>query len=434
MKSLKPSNKMNNDIEKLIKNVFDDYELPYQDGAWESFQKVTDKRTIKNPFKWWIIGAAALLILICSAYFFQGYENQTSALVKKTSKNEIINSVNKSYRNESLVKLNGENQKSPIAKADINYESLVSTNSSSEKLNEEKKINENSETIVIYSNESHISLNHSEKQSVNEVADETEITMDGFPTFKDMCKNESISIDNKFTHELILKTPSGREIGIEANTKSELNLKETGFYKLGFLSEKTNYNFKEMSTFKVLGVPTLILSVDDNIIYKNGLPTINAEASASDEIISWKINHNSFNKSGRNAEFNLFNKGNYIVTAVVKNELGCEVSESKSIQIPEDYNLLAMSAFNPNSVDYRNNTFLPYALKERNSAFTMIILDPDNGGIVFETAEASNPWTGIDRRDGKMVASSKAYIWKVTIANPEPGERSEYKGTVVRVP
>jgi hypothetical protein len=63
----------------------------------------------------------------------------------------------------------------------------------------------------------------------------------------------------------------------------------------------------------------------------------------------------------------------------------------------------------------------------------MIILDPDNLGIVFETTEASNPWTGIDRRDGKMVPAQKAYIWKVSLSNPEQGEKSEYKGTIVRV-
>jgi hypothetical protein len=150
--------------------------------------------------------------------------------------------------------------------------------------------------------------------------------------------------------------------------------------------------------------------------------------------VIWKVNQKVFNKTVKSTEFNLFNKGSYTITAQSKNEFGCESRDSKTIHVNEDYNLLAMSAFNPNSSDFRNNVFLPYALKERNSAFRMIVLDPDNGGVVFETTESTNPWTGIDRRDGKMVASQKAFIWKVILSNPEPGEKAEYKGTIVRVP
>jgi hypothetical protein len=32
-----------------------------------------------------------------------------------------------------------------------------------------------------------------------------------------------------------------------------------------------------------------------------------------------------------------------------------------------------------------------------------------------------------------MVEPNKAYIWQVIIDNPEPLEKSEYKGTIVRM-
>ncbi len=63
----------------------------------------------------------------------------------------------------------------------------------------------------------------------------------------------------------------------------------------------------------------------------------------------------------------------------------------------------------------------------------MVILDPTDGGIVFETSDASQPWDGIDKRDGKLVDIKKVYIWKVTIKFPETGEKSEYKGTITRI-
>jgi hypothetical protein len=433
MKSLKRSNKMKEDIEKLMKNALDGYELPFQDGAWESFQKKMNETSSKNSFKWWIFGSAALAVLICSAYFFQENQNLPNELSTNNNQEELTSPENH-LKNEPSSNVNSGNIKSNKIELSANNESLNSNDPSFDLLNEDKTFTESSDIIKISAPPINNSSSNSENSSIPETTQNDEDLTDNFPTFNNKCKNESITIHNTFTYELILKTPSGREIGIEPNSKSDIGLKETGVYLLGYLSRKTNGNFKEMSNFNVLGVPTISLTIDENLIYKNGLPTFNMEANSSEENISWIINRTVCNKYGKNVEFNFFNKGNYTIKATAKNELGCETSESKSIQIEEDYNLLAMSAFNPNSADYRNSTFLPYALKERNSDFKMIILDPDNGGVIFETTEASNPWTGIDRRDGKMVAASKSFIWKVTIINPELGEKGEYKGTVVRVP
>ena len=76
---------------------------------------------------------------------------------------------------------------------------------------------------------------------------------------------------------------------------------------------------------------------------------------------------------------------------------------------------------------------MPYALLIRNTPFSMIIIDPSDGGIVFSSNDASNAWDGNDKRNGKMVAPNKAYIWKVNITNPEQKEKQEYKGTIVRL-
>ena len=63
----------------------------------------------------------------------------------------------------------------------------------------------------------------------------------------------------------------------------------------------------------------------------------------------------------------------------------------------------------------------------------MVIIDPNDGAIVFETSDASQPWDGIDKRDGQMVNANKVFIWKVTIKHPEASEKSEYKGTIIRI-
>ena len=76
---------------------------------------------------------------------------------------------------------------------------------------------------------------------------------------------------------------------------------------------------------------------------------------------------------------------------------------------------------------------MPFALTQRKTAFNLIIIDPSDGGIVFESSDASNAWDGYDKRNGKMAVANKAYIWKVNIANPEHKENIEYKGTIVRL-
>ena len=192
-----------------------------------------------------------------------------------------------------------------------------------------------------------------------------------------------------------------------------------------------------MENFKVSSAPTIGFTIEEEITYENGLPTLKAEVNSSEENVTWKINQQHFKgnaSKSKSNEFNFFNKGSYLISAQTTNEQGCESKENKTITISEDYNLLAVNAFNPNSSDFRKSSFIPFALTVRNVPFSMVILDPDTGGIIFETTDASNAWDGVDRRDGKLVNANKAYIWKVSILKPEPNEKSEYRGTIIRIP
>jgi hypothetical protein len=426
---------MKEDIEKWMKNALDSHELPYQDGAWESFEKKMNSKSKSHSKKWWISGVTVIVISI--VYLLN--ENKTRIQLHRQNKVEIEKSISEVEAQISSSKqsvgINGKKKKENLNKLKSQKNSIsgLFVNPALSLIGHE--LNNHSDSLVSKdinssTNQNGIIANELKNPQANENSSEIE----NIPTLSDKCKNESISIDNKNSVELILRTPSGREIGIESNSKSEINLKESGIYQLGYVNSNKNEKFKEISKFNVFGTPEVHLNLDDAVTYKNGLPIINAESNSSEENVIWKVNQKVFNKTVKSTEFNLFNKGSYTITAQSKNEFGCESRDSKTIHVNEDYNLLAMSAFNPNSSDFRNNVFLPYALKERNSAFRMIVLDPDNGGVVFETTESTNPWTGIDRRDGKMVASQKAFIWKVILSNPEPGEKAEYKGTIVRVP
>jgi hypothetical protein len=433
---------MEKDIEKLFKKALDGHELPYQEGAWESFEKKMNLNSSKQTYKWWISLAAVLVIAVSAFFIVNKNDSQNQLNVKN---NGIKNKPILEYKNEKQaakdeLKIGKKKNKNKLNKIEIDVNSNSSLNDSPV-LSINFNTNTNSQNNTSYpivpteiSQENNPSTINKENLSQNPNIIKTKEP--NFPTFGNKCKGETILFDTNGSYSVILKSPSGKVNEFENNSKSEFILKETGIYHIGFYDPASHGNFKETSNFRVNNSPTINLNVDDVLTYENGLPMIKAEVNTSEENVLWKIENerkSTFQHKPKSTEFYFFSKGNYNVVVKASNEFGCESKESKSVFISEDYNLLAVNAFNPNSSDVRNNTFIPYALKVRNTAFRMVILDPDNGSVVFESTDASNPWDGIDRKDGKMVPAQKAYIWKVSILNPEQGEKSEYKGTIVRV-
>jgi hypothetical protein len=435
---------MKNDIEDLLKKSLDGHELPYQKGAWESFQKKMDAKTTNKSYKWWFAGAASVIAVLATFAFWENSNNNQSIASKSTkikSKSELNNN-NKQTSSENIESHNNTIENYNRNANSVNAQVIVPENSI---INNESRVNDvssvnNVQKAKVFENTTtkqettKVSINKEDLSQVTQVNGSKEPT---FPTFGNKCKGETIQIDNKGFYPIILKSPSGKENEIQVDVKEEIALKEIGVYQIGFYDPKLHGNFRESSNFKVFTSPGINLNIEDALTYENGLPTIKAEANTNEDNVLWKVENqgrNAYTLKPKSSELTFFLKGNYDVTVKVSNELGCESKDNKSVYIPEDYNLLAVNAFNPNSSDYRKNTFIPFALTVRNTPFRMVILDPDNGGVIYETSDASNAWDGIDRRDGKLVAANKAYIWKVSLQKPEPNEKSEYRGTIIRIP
>ena len=178
-------------------------------------------------------------------------------------------------------------------------------------------------------------------------------------------------------------------------------------------------------------VPKIILDADA-INYEEGTPRIRINAENTGADITWSANGTLINQTNRSVDLLAFQGQTYTITAHAQLD-GCHSTEKIKVTSNEDYNLLAVNAFNPASRDERNATFMPYALTIREVRFELLIIDPDNGGLVFKTTDAQNPWTGIDQRNGQLVGAQKAYIWKVTLQQVLPNEKTTYSGTIVRI-
>lgn len=201
------------------------------------------------------------------------------------------------------------------------------------------------------------------------------------------------------------------------------------------LSIPINGNKEENSNQATTALPCQApqISLDaDAISYVDGLPRIHIKAETNASRVIWNSEERLTNPQYNSADLLAFKAKTYTIN--VEGILdGCKESSRIKITANEDYNLLAVNAFNPQSRDERNATFMPYALTIRQTPFEMLIIDPDNGAIVYRTSDYQQPWDGIDMRSGQMVPSQKAYIWKVVLEQPLPKENSTYTGTIVRI-
>jgi hypothetical protein len=425
------------DIEKLFKDSLENHELPYDASAWNSLESKLPKGNLVKPInftKWGLIGFAAATLAVSVFIVSNSDEKQTNVIEKKEVKQVEKQSSTTKKTTTTKTVLTAEKpitnpkttQKNPIENSAKLFTNLEQNQVKGEYENSAHQFMKDLENGVIPS-----SPNYQSNIVQNSIENQKPQSGYKVHAVSTKCQGESFEFENENTKSIVLKNPNGKLelIGAKKQYKSSLN--QTGIYILNGVDERGD--LVELKSFEVIPSPSISLNFDSELLYENGLPVLKANVETDESKIKWTLNNKLVDASGKNIEVFGFNKGAYELNAIVTNELGCKSTESKTVRVKEDYNLLAVNTFNPNSLDIRNTTFLPVALKSRNSSFKMVIIDPNDGAIVFETSDASQPWDGIDKRDGQMVNANKVFIWKVTIKHPEASEKSEYKGTIIRI-
>jgi hypothetical protein len=420
------SNKANNTLEEQFKSLLNDHELPYDPAAWTKMSSKLDAALpVSGKSKWpWYIGIASSVILITGAVIFVNSRNNDSINTVQLSQSSTTQSTDKS------------NQQSETALAK----------------NQQTKVNaaaeQGNQIEPIYPEIPHIFevLVESDEPSIETIVDvsivdhELKVTEKilGIPDFssdkweflaiQSICLGESRMIKNSNSSAVYVRDASGNDVFIPANSSKEFIAVREGKHDVVEIATGTT---KE--SFMVQSAPQLTLQLDHQYIYESGLPTTLLSVNANAEDLSWYVNGKSVNERGNQFKGNFYHKGAYNISVKGTASNGCTSEASRRIFIDEAYNLLAVNAFDPNSSDNRKNAFIPYALTVRSVDFEMIVIDPTDGAIIFESREASNPWRGQDKRTGQMVEPNKTYIWRVVLSNPQPGEHAEYKGTIVRL-
>jgi hypothetical protein len=406
-------------LDDIFKKAIESHTEPYDPTAWEALEKRLDSQLPPktNPFKKWGLPGAALVIgITCATWYFTDSSTPVSTPISpKTAAIE---------QHETEVKTNvnplkNRNQQPAITFHEESNEPIPSMNELTIiDMIEPPIANESPSLKQVNNDELPVSpmelVNNPNPKALNEYN----------PILLPICAGISSEVKNTNGFEITLKS-NNLLLSMEPNSSLKLEL-SAGTIEI--IDTKTGVILQS----NVISGPKGDLVMDE-MIYENGLPVQGIHVKTEATVRSIRYGKQIKENTGKDLNLHLFDKGTTLVHIDLTDDNGCTNEISGLINVSEDYNLLAVNAFEPTSQDARKTTFMPYALTQRATPFRMIIIDPNDGGIVFESTDATLPWDGIDRRYGKMGDSNKAFVWKVTLSEPKAGEKTEYMGTVVRM-
>tara|TARA_B110000495_G_scaffold203660_1_gene228555 strand:- start:18224 stop:19477 length:1254 start_codon:yes stop_codon:yes gene_type:complete len=415
------------DIEELFKTSLKDHELPYDENAWSQMSKRLDaKNGVASSNLKWFIGAASVVAIVATYLFVTAEETAKTPINKhsqtETEKKNVLHPSKEDLSKEdsSVVSLNVE------AKSPENINITISRDEKKNQLIEGLELDIIEEQIIsdliapVYREVelTGLSDNHESQVKLH------------FNKMGNQCLNSTISYSNTNEKSIWLRLPSSQLIEMPAKSNTNLNLSQKGMYLIGNIDNANE--FITSTSFRVDPAQEIQVSAADYVDFENGLPEFNVQAFAEGEV-SWKLNNEPTSKSGKKETFNLFDKGNYSIEGELTDINGCKSKAQVTFYIEKNYNLLAVNAFTPNSFDNRNTTFMPFALTKRNTPFKMIVIDPINGAVIYETSNSDQAWDGVNKNSGELVEKNKSFVWKVILQQPEKGESPEYMGTIVRL-
>ncbi len=426
---------MKDSIEKNIKQSLEQHEMPYNSAAWTAMSAKLDAKMPVKPktnFRYYAAASVAIIVAVASYLMLSEFNSDPQKELTKTASisEDNENPIQSNDTGETRNKTIGVDNDNTIIKShepnnsteDVTINPVVSEENNNVQIDNlnEQNINDDSNGFV-----NHIESNNNlNKEELND----SEITMQPdlvIPKIKAVCVGEVVQVENK-NDEALLVEGSDLHFIIPAHSTRNVRVKGTGKHiikGLNSVNNETNFFVKES--------PSVDFTINTDTKFEGGIPITSVESTVPGQSFTWIANGRKSN--GRTSEAHFYHKGNHDITLTVTGNNGCKASATKSVYIDNKYNLMAVNSFMPASNDTRKNRFMPYALTQRDVKFDLIIIDPIDGHVVYQTKDASAGWDGIDSKTGSMVSYESAYIWKVIIENPELNENNEYVGNIIPI-
>lgn len=421
-------------FEDQMKDGLNATEYPYNPAAWTEMSKRLDGKTKGGATKWFVAAGIIGATIITSLFLWNTTTEDDSPSVslkvatpenKNTASTEnTVKAKSPQVMPETMEIVNGTPSNASDRELQTEQGNPDSQNGSVSNVDAGGNSDQNGQHTS--TNDTSLPEPKTAEPSKNDVAGTKAIHYIAPAIPENMCEGNAIQIENQNDFPIMIVYPNGLNwIGREHRV-TKLNPSLAGLYTVGYVLDNI---FFQKSNFVVNAAPNSDFDfVDLSKKYLNGLPTIEVRSTTQAEHYVWTYENGTVH--GIDVGLHFYEKGLYPVTLTVTDENGCSSEVEKQINVDEDYNLMAMTGFYPTGNDRTTNSFMPYALTERNVNFTLIIVDPNDGHVLYQTSDASQGWNGIDQQTGSLVPLNKNYIWKVTVMNPEPGEKNVYAGSI----
>lgn len=429
---------MKEPIEELMKKSLGGHEMSYRPEAWDAMRArldvVSPVAAPRSYFRYYI-AAAGLGLTAVAAYIIFTHEaavsdsSQQQVVQNDTSSEETSSESNVSNKNATDTSTDGST--SAETNHDNSPNSSTSSNTSATNVSDPNAVTGTLLNTLDTGNYPFISPEELKEGPVITLPIPPVLPVISkrmiIPVMSDLCMNDIVKVENVNDRMVIILSPDGTITNVQAGKVLSYQPKMQGMHGIGFME---NEDFYSESTFNVRKAPDSDFSMDNVNKFNSGVPSTHVSANTNGQTYTWKTSNEIV--TGVEADLHFYKKGNQTIALTVSNGV-CESTTEQTITIDEDYLLMAVNSFNPNSHDQKNSRFIPFALTQRDVNFNMVIIDSRDGGIVYETSGSDLPWDGIDMRTGKQERGITTYIWKVVIYNPELNEPGEYIGTITKL-
>ncbi|MFT6243624.1 MAG: hypothetical protein ACJA0U_002833 [Salibacteraceae bacterium] len=424
-------------VDQAVKSSLENYEIPYAAAAWTAMNAKLDAKDAPRSYIRWYVAASILVATLAVSYLAvtnSDEEQNSSTASSEIAQNKTPKTTNNKSNTSSTsdgteVNSNGNTPSNIETPANVgttaNGGELLTGNEPVIPADINPPNNGGTDPVIVNQGVGSNVVDPTVPQVSTPAAPFI------LPFVDNVCQGAAIKIANENKYPISIVFPNGSVWSARGKSETKLTTAVAGIYVVGYMEDG---QLQKEGSFNVNSAPTSdfdFVNLDEILL--DGLPT--TEVSTISPGVKHEWNYGKQTSYGSEANPHFFTKGAHDIELTVTGSNGCKSSITKRVNIEDNYNLLAVNAFDPRSLDIRNNRFIPRALVERIGVkFSMIIVDHTDGHIMYETSDANQGWDGIDRTTGEQLGYQKTFIWKVSIANPQTGENSIYGSSAIILP
>mgnify|MGYP002628643407 CR=1 FL=1 len=417
---------MNNPLDNKIKESLENFEMPYDAGAWaELAQQLPAAGTATSAGGSQIGWKAAALVAvlattIATAWYFTNTDKTViteDVAIEQTVPAEEVNVVN-SEETETVNQETSTQKAITEVKAHVADAKATNTNAVVPVVKEETQPVVKTENVVATTDNNSNLTTDKKEPTTPEKEPSNEVTAKPFVAkFLASTLIACVGDDVSFINESSDKSASMRWDFGDGTTEVESNpvhnYVNEGTYTVRLVGSKNNQTAEHTVTVNVNPTPTPIFSAERKLNGYVAIPLYKfATAVQPSETAIWSFSDGA--KAVGNSVVHLFREaGTSTASVTVSNNYGCSTTMSESYDALKEFDLLAPTSFTPNG-DGLNENFIPEALPEMGIAFEMSILDPKTNEVVYRTSNALDAWNGTRNNSGQKLDEG-IYIWTVVL-------------------